>query len=888
MDVFDRSIINILIIEDSELSLRLIKGALPNNKYKIQVITSGLEAFNYLLNPKIIPDVILIDNQLPGMDGLEILTKLKNKKDDYSFIFLTVDNSFDTVVKAMKLGALDFIVKSENLKKELPKKIKKVYQIHQNRFKKIESENKFRELYEKSGDAILIIENSIFTDCNKATVKMLNYSTKAEFLNTHPSKLSPKFQPDGKKSVEKADEMMRIALKKGTHRFEWLHTKSNGEIFPVEVLLTAISNEPNNKVIHCVWRDITERKKAEQALKNKEFLLLKSQEVANLGSYRLDFSTGLWESSAMLNTIFGINKKTAKEVKDWLQLIHPEDKEMMQDYFNVNILKHNERFDKEYRIIRKNDQQERWVHGIGELQFSSNGELLNMIGTIQDITERKRQELTKEVILNINKKSGEAIDLNTLLAYIQTELGRLINTDNFYVAFGNANSKMLSLAYMVDEFDIKEDFPKKDSLTGVVIDTKKSMCLSRTKRKEMRLMEQGPQSKCWLGVPLLIENIAIGALVVQSYTDENAYSKDDLTMLEFVASNISQAIKKNRSLEKINLLNQVLIQSYEAVIVTDKEGVIQYVNPAFTRLSGYSEKDALGQNPRLLKSREQPIEYYTKLWNTILGGNNWKGEFVNKRKDGSKYLVKTNISPIKNKKEVITHFVGIQEDITEKRKLERDFIHAFVNAQELEKQTFGQELHDGISQILNAESIYIDLLLNLNKDSTNRNLIELLNKIKELNLSAIHDTRAIAHGLMSKHLKEKGLLKAVAQICEDYNNSRNIVFVFEKANIIEGEIPKETKIQIYRIVQEVSTNIIRHSEATKAMINIKKNEFNQLEIIIKDNGVGFDIHMIKKEKKGAGLKNIERRVKLLNGNLKLKTVPNKGVKYSIKIPLKSV
>ncbi|WP_456376384.1 PAS domain S-box protein, partial [Lutibacter sp.] len=120
-----------------------------------------------------------------------------------------------------------------------------------------ESEKKFRELYEKSGDAILIIENGIFVDCNQATVNMLGYNTKEEFLNVHPSKLSPKQQPDGLDSNEKANKMMQLALDHGTHRFEWIHTKKSKKNFPVEVLLTAISNDIGNEIIHCVWRDIS-------------------------------------------------------------------------------------------------------------------------------------------------------------------------------------------------------------------------------------------------------------------------------------------------------------------------------------------------------------------------------------------------------------------------------------------------------------------------------------------------------------------------------------------------------------------------------------------------------------------------------------------------------
>ncbi|MBW2545394.1 MAG: PAS domain-containing protein, partial [Deltaproteobacteria bacterium] len=100
-----------------------------------------------------------------------------------------------------------------------------------------ESEKKYRELFEKSEDAILIIHNGKFVDCNQAAIKMLRYNRKDELLNMHPSELSPEKQPDGKLSFAKADELMKTAFKNGSHRFEWYHKKSDGEIFPVEVLL---------------------------------------------------------------------------------------------------------------------------------------------------------------------------------------------------------------------------------------------------------------------------------------------------------------------------------------------------------------------------------------------------------------------------------------------------------------------------------------------------------------------------------------------------------------------------------------------------------------------------------------------------------------------------
>lgn len=123
------------------------------------------------------------------------------------------------------------------------------------------SEKKYRDLFENSRDAILIIENETFVECNQATLDMLGYKDKGEFLQQHPSKLSPPKQPDGRSSDEKADEMMRIALEEGSNRFEWDHVRANGEVFPVEVLLTPLVTEKGVQQIHCVWRDITIQKK---------------------------------------------------------------------------------------------------------------------------------------------------------------------------------------------------------------------------------------------------------------------------------------------------------------------------------------------------------------------------------------------------------------------------------------------------------------------------------------------------------------------------------------------------------------------------------------------------------------------------------------------------
>lgn len=135
------------------------------------------------------------------------------------------------------------------------------------------NDNAYQILFKKSKDAVLIIKNEHFVDCNQAALDLLGYNDKSRLLKTHPSELSPKFQSDGKDSLSKAEMMMEIALKNGSHRFEWDHIKANGEIFNAEVLLTVISNQENNRVIHTVWRDITHRLQMEKTRQEESQML---------------------------------------------------------------------------------------------------------------------------------------------------------------------------------------------------------------------------------------------------------------------------------------------------------------------------------------------------------------------------------------------------------------------------------------------------------------------------------------------------------------------------------------------------------------------------------------------------------------------------------------
>ncbi|MGO9109174.1 MAG: PAS domain S-box protein [Thermoguttaceae bacterium] len=182
----------------------------------------------------------------------------------------------------------------------------------------------------------------------------------------------------------------------------------NGSISWYETYVGPVKVDGQVIAVTLVSNDITRRKQAEEALIERESQLLEAQEIANLGFYVFSIATGRWTSSSVLDRILGIPADYARTVDGWGDLVHPEERQEMLDYFLKEVMEGKKPFNREYRIVRYGDQQARWVHGLGRLQFNEGGQVASMLGTIQDITERKQADKALQKVAE-RKRAQEAL-----------------------------------------------------------------------------------------------------------------------------------------------------------------------------------------------------------------------------------------------------------------------------------------------------------------------------------------------------------------------------------------------------------------------------------------------------------------------------------------------
>lgn len=372
-----------------------------------------------------------------------------------------------------------------------------------------------------------------------------------------------------------------------------------------------------------IARDITTSKLAEIALQKGEASLNESQQIAGLGSYVFNIKSQTWTSTKILDEILGIDDNYERTEASWDALIHPEDLPKAKNYLRRRFAAKRLTYDREYRIIRPNDQCERYIRGLGRLILDKQGQLLEMHGTIQDITAT-RQEL-------LNEK--RAILGNQLVGIFTIKQRKIIWANTaFENMMGYGPGELVGIS--TRQFYVSEEEYQSVEATYAVINKNG---IGHTQHEYIR--KDG--RRIW---------VDMSATQLHQESGESLWTFVDIT--------------KQKLAENELRIAAVAFESQESIIVTDANNVILRVNRAFTDTTGYTAEEIIGNNPKTLHSGRHDKSFFMLMWNTINTTGTWSGEIWNKRKNGSVFPAHLTITAVKNTDGETINYVGTSTDIT--------------------------------------------------------------------------------------------------------------------------------------------------------------------------------------------------------------------------------
>lgn len=297
----------------------------------------------------------------------------------------------------------------------------------------------------------------------------------------------------------------------------------------------------------------------------------------------------------------------------------------------------------------------------------------------RDITERRRRESFDRLLHEIDRRTLNGDSLDVILPLVAGELAVLFPDSLVQITLKGDDGAVKirefaghGSASFVEGIRVRwDETPEGGGPTGTAI---------RTGRIQFSILAHDDGFLPWreralehgyeyaVAIPLAAHSGVLGALTL--FTQGDALDHAHVDALQGFADQVAISVHSAQTLDQLGLQRVALESAANAILITDAQGVIRWVNPAFTTLTGYAAPEAIGRTPSFLKSGSHGEGFYKNLWSTLRKGSVWHGELYNKRKDGSRYLEEQTITPVCAADGTITHFVAIKLDITARKRQE--------------------------------------------------------------------------------------------------------------------------------------------------------------------------------------------------------------------------
>lgn len=352
--------------------------------------------------------------------------------------------------------------------------------------------------------------------------------------------------------------------------------------------------------------------------------------------------------------------------------------------------------------------------------------------------------------------------------------------------------------------------------------------------------------------------------------------------------------ERKRNEEALRLLRRAIESSADGVMITgrtdDAKPDIQYINPAFEKMTGYRADEVLGRRPYFLHGSPQDEAPLADLYRAFEAGRAARATIRMLRKDGSDFCCEVLASPVMDERDQTTHYVASFNDVTSRMAIEAELLESREQlrklashddgVREIERKNIARELHDELGQLLTVLKMNISLL-QMRYDE----LPDLVEKTEEMRL-LVEKTIGVVRNTVSNlrpAALDLGIVGALEWLVEDFARHTGVACRYTGQDA-EPVLDEKLATVVFRIAQESLTNIARHAAARNVEVRLVCDH-GILRLFIDDDGCGFDPSAITRDHSHFGLLGMQERVTMLNGEFQISSSPGKGARVSIEIPL---
>lgn len=436
--------------------------------------------------------------------------------------------------------------------------------------------------------------------------------------------------------------LMQVAFASGTWEIAAIPVKGWGIVPPGSLILHAILLLFFLTISYSIYKTITKNAEVEMVKTSLD----EAQSIAHLGNWSMDLLSGkIWWSNETYQ-IFGLIKGeyTPSKRSFFSDLLYHKDRKLVSDTY-LEAMTNGEQYSIDHRIVRP-DGEIRYVSERGRFSYDEEDNPVRVYGTVHDITDRKliEEELRESKVRfdHVTKKLSRKF-----VFFSHTIDGEFIRLSEGLTHLGYGSPEVGLGRSWKDLFDFTPE-------SLAIAEKNNSRIISgevESTEYEMEFITPDGQERC---------------VSVHEYL---AYNFElETNVIEGVVLDITE---RKAWEERLKILTRAIENALISVVITDTNGAITYVNPYFCNQTGYSKEEALGQNPRILKSGEHDDLFYQDMWATLLSGETWRGEVVNKKKDGQLYWELASISPVYNEKGEVVSYVAVKDNIDDQKELER-------------------------------------------------------------------------------------------------------------------------------------------------------------------------------------------------------------------------